>query len=94
MWGSSAQAPHLALMASLPSPQREVLVAVDLSPESAHALQWACEQFVRPGDRLNLLHIAPCISPPIEITHGTLLCRSHAFMVHANMCIVYQVQRE
>ncbi|GJS04846.1 universal stress protein PHOS32-like protein [Tanacetum coccineum] len=48
---------------SLPSPsltpQRKVAIAVDLSDESAYAVQWAVQHYLRPDDSVILLHVQP-----------------------------------
>ncbi|KAK9051973.1 hypothetical protein SSX86_028601 [Deinandra increscens subsp. villosa] len=37
--------------------QRRIAIAVDLSDESAFAVQWAVQNYLRPGDAVILLHI-------------------------------------
>ncbi|XP_024368033.1 universal stress protein PHOS32 isoform X2 [Physcomitrium patens] len=47
---------------SLPSARRcdrKVAIAVDLSDESAHAVEWAVENYLRPGDNVVVLHVRP-----------------------------------
>lgn len=44
---------------SSPSPQRKVAIAVDLSDESAYAVQWAVQHYLRPHDSVILLHVQP-----------------------------------
>ncbi|GJV50129.1 universal stress protein PHOS32-like protein [Tanacetum coccineum] len=39
--------------------QRRIGIAVDLSDESAFAVQWAVQNYLRPGDAVILLHIRP-----------------------------------
>ncbi|KAL1537452.1 Universal stress protein phos34, variant 2 [Salvia divinorum] len=39
--------------------QRKVAIAVDLSDESAHAVKWAVQNYLRPGDAVILLHVRP-----------------------------------
>ncbi|XP_008230189.1 PREDICTED: universal stress protein A-like protein [Prunus mume] len=39
--------------------QRKVAIAVDLSEESAFAVQWAVQNYLRPGDSVVLLHVRP-----------------------------------
>lgn len=41
------------------SSQRKVAIAVDLSDESAHAVRWAVENYLRPEDAVVLLHVCP-----------------------------------
>ncbi|XP_050384075.1 universal stress protein PHOS32-like [Argentina anserina] len=53
---SSAVLNHPSLS---PSPQRKVAIAVDLSDESAYAIRWAAENYLRPGDAVVLLHVRP-----------------------------------
>jgi nucleotide-binding universal stress UspA family protein len=38
---------------------RRVAIAVDLSDESAYAVKWAVENYLRPGDAVILLHVRP-----------------------------------
>jgi nucleotide-binding universal stress UspA family protein len=45
---------------SLTSPaNRRIGIAVDLSDESAYALRWAVQNYLRPGDSVILLHVRP-----------------------------------
>lgn len=39
--------------------QRKIAIAVDLSDESAHAVKWAVQNYLRPGDAVILLHVRP-----------------------------------
>ncbi|CAN0896943.1 Universal stress protein PHOS32 [Linum grandiflorum] len=39
--------------------QRRIAIAVDLSDESAHAVNWAVQNYLRPGDAVILLHVRP-----------------------------------
>ncbi|KAL5797729.1 hypothetical protein ACOSQ2_002549 [Xanthoceras sorbifolium] len=39
--------------------QRKIAIAVDLSDESAFAVRWAIENYLRPGDAVVLLHVRP-----------------------------------
>ncbi|XP_050368265.1 universal stress protein PHOS32 [Argentina anserina] len=41
------------------SAQRRIGIAVDLSDESAFAVQWAVQNYLRPGDAVVLLHVRP-----------------------------------
>ncbi|PWA69765.1 adenine nucleotide alpha hydrolases-like superfamily protein [Artemisia annua] len=41
------------------SSQRKVAIAVDLSDESAYAVQWAVQNYLRPNDSVILLHVQP-----------------------------------
>ncbi|GAB4831078.1 Universal stress protein phos32 [Ancistrocladus abbreviatus] len=38
---------------------RRIAIAVDLSDESAYAVRWAVQNYLRPGDAVILLHVAP-----------------------------------
>ncbi|KAG0497103.1 hypothetical protein HPP92_001794 [Vanilla planifolia] len=38
---------------------RRIAIAVDLSDESAHAVKWAVQNYLRPGDAVILLHVRP-----------------------------------
>ncbi|KAI4322598.1 hypothetical protein L6164_022275 [Bauhinia variegata] len=46
-----------------PSPtfgaQRRIAIAVDLSDESAYAVRWTVDNYLRPGDAVILLHVRP-----------------------------------
>lgn len=39
--------------------QRKIGIAVDLSDESAFAVQWAVQNYLRPGDAVILVHVRP-----------------------------------
>ncbi|KAK8521210.1 hypothetical protein V6N13_077325 [Hibiscus sabdariffa] len=39
--------------------KRRVAIAVDLSEESAYAVRWAVQNYLRPGDAVVLLHVCP-----------------------------------
>ncbi|CAN1783568.1 Universal stress protein PHOS32 [Linum perenne] len=39
--------------------QRRIAIAVDLSDESAHAVNWTVQNYLRPGDAVILLHVRP-----------------------------------
>lgn len=39
--------------------QRKIGVAVDLSDESAFAVRWAVQNYLRPGDAVVLVHVSP-----------------------------------
>jgi nucleotide-binding universal stress UspA family protein len=41
------------------SPHRRIAIAVDLSDESAYAVLWAVQNYLRPGDAVVLLHVRP-----------------------------------
>jgi nucleotide-binding universal stress UspA family protein len=41
------------------SHHRRLAIAVDLSDESAHAVRWAVDNYLRPGDAVILLHVRP-----------------------------------
>lgn len=38
---------------------RKMAIAVDLSDESAYAVKWAVDHYLRPGDAVALLHVRP-----------------------------------
>ncbi|CAJ1889448.1 unnamed protein product [Sphenostylis stenocarpa] len=48
--------PRFALTSSS---QRKIAIAVDLSDESAHAVRWAVQNYLRPGNAVILLHVRP-----------------------------------
>ncbi|XVF66927.1 hypothetical protein PTKIN_Ptkin10aG0079500 [Pterospermum kingtungense] len=39
--------------------QRRIAIAVDLSDDSAYAVRWAVQNYLRPGDAVILLHVRP-----------------------------------
>ncbi|CAA7022465.1 unnamed protein product, partial [Microthlaspi erraticum] len=39
--------------------RRKIGVAIDLSEESAFAVRWAVDHYIRPGDAVVLLHVSP-----------------------------------
>lgn len=41
------------------SSHRRIAIAVDLSNESAYAVKWAVQNYLRPGDAVILLHVRP-----------------------------------
>ncbi|XVE50431.1 hypothetical protein DITRI_Ditri01bG0161900 [Diplodiscus trichospermus] len=55
--------PHHPTSAATPTPtagaRRKLGVAVDLSDESAFAVRWAVQNYLRPGDAVILLHVSP-----------------------------------
>ncbi|KAE9620750.1 putative universal stress protein A [Lupinus albus] len=54
---------HHSSSAATPTPtagaRRKIGVAVDLSDESAYAVRWAVQNYIRPGDAVILLHVSP-----------------------------------
>uniref|UniRef100_A0A0D3G9H6 UspA domain-containing protein n=1 Tax=Oryza barthii TaxID=65489 RepID=A0A0D3G9H6_9ORYZ len=48
-----------AASASASSPHRRIAIAVDLSDESAFAVKWSVQNYLRPGDAVVLLHVRP-----------------------------------
>ncbi|XP_042441762.1 universal stress protein PHOS32-like isoform X1 [Zingiber officinale] len=68
-----AAASHAAIQPSSPSfffsaaaaanpsagSHRRIAIAVDLSDESAYAVKWAVQNYLRPGDAVILLHVRP-----------------------------------
>ncbi|KAL2327780.1 hypothetical protein Fmac_021207 [Flemingia macrophylla] len=55
--------PRHPASAATPTPtagaRRKIGVAVDLSDESAYAVRWAVQHYIRPGDAVILLHVSP-----------------------------------
>ncbi|XWS51990.1 hypothetical protein CRYUN_Cryun11dG0029100 [Craigia yunnanensis] len=55
--------PHHPTSAATPTPtagvRRKIGVAVDLSDESAFAVCWAVQNYLRPGDAVIILHVSP-----------------------------------
>ncbi|KAE8651301.1 universal stress protein PHOS32 isoform X1 [Cucumis sativus] len=60
---ASPRHPSAATPVATPTPtagaRRKVGVAVDLSEESAYAVHWAVQHYIRPGDAVILLHVSP-----------------------------------
>ncbi|KAL3565782.1 hypothetical protein D5086_033828 [Populus alba] len=52
----SVRSPSLS---TAPTANRRVAIAVDLSDESAYAVKWAVQNYLRPGDAVILLHVRP-----------------------------------
>ncbi|PRQ31511.1 putative universal stress protein A [Rosa chinensis] len=54
---------HSSPAGATPTPtagaRRKLGVAVDLSDESAYAVRWAVDHYIRPGDAVILLHVSP-----------------------------------
>jgi nucleotide-binding universal stress UspA family protein len=50
---------HPARFALPSGSHRKVAIAVDLSDESAYAVRWAVQNYLRPGDTVILLHVRP-----------------------------------
>ncbi|WOK96432.1 universal stress protein PHOS34-like isoform X1 [Canna indica] len=48
-----------AAAAASPGSHRRIAIAVDLSDESAYAVKWAVQNYLRPGDAVILLHVRP-----------------------------------
>ncbi|KAG6738101.1 hypothetical protein POTOM_059660 [Populus tomentosa] len=46
-------------LSTAPTANRRVAIAVDLSDESAYAVKWAVQNYLRPGDAVILLHVRP-----------------------------------
>ncbi|KAI4321899.1 hypothetical protein MLD38_035226 [Melastoma candidum] len=56
----SPRHPHTSSATPVSSATRKIGVAVDLSDESAHAVRWAVDHYLRPeGDAVVLLHVSP-----------------------------------
>ncbi|XP_011029385.1 PREDICTED: uncharacterized protein LOC105129141 [Populus euphratica] len=51
--------PHLHAATPTAGARRKIGVAVDLSDESAYAVSWAVDHYIRPGDAVILLHVSP-----------------------------------
>ncbi|KAK9007957.1 hypothetical protein V6N11_074866 [Hibiscus sabdariffa] len=51
--------PRVPLATPVSGAQRRVAIAVDLSDESAYAVRWAVQNYIRPGDAVILLHVRP-----------------------------------
>ncbi|XP_059292812.1 universal stress protein PHOS32 [Lycium ferocissimum] len=64
---SESDRPLTAIMHQPASPRfpstsgtnRKIAIAVDLSDESAYAVKWAVQNYLRPGDSVILLHVRP-----------------------------------
>lgn len=64
---SSSSSPHMqpsspSFLLTSPSTSgspRKIAIAVDLSDESAYAVRWASQNYLRPGDAVILLHVRP-----------------------------------
>ncbi|XP_022139521.1 universal stress protein PHOS32-like [Momordica charantia] len=60
---ASPRHPSAATPVATPTPtagaRRKIGVAVDLSEESAYAVHWAVQHYIRPGDAVILLHVSP-----------------------------------
>ncbi|KAI4322863.1 hypothetical protein L6164_022515 [Bauhinia variegata] len=60
---NSSSPRHHSAVAATPTPtagaRRKIGVAVDLSNESAYAVSWSVQHYIRPGDAVILLHVSP-----------------------------------
>lgn len=58
---STPASPSRLLLSSNPTSgtQRKIAIAVDLSDESAYAVKWAVQNYLRPADAVILLHVRP-----------------------------------
>ncbi|KAK4795256.1 hypothetical protein SAY86_013250 [Trapa natans] len=58
---SSPRHPSAAAASATPTAgaRRKIGVAVDLSDESAFAVRWSVDHYIRPGDAVVLLHVSP-----------------------------------
>ncbi|KAL8166869.1 hypothetical protein V2J09_008368 [Rumex salicifolius] len=56
---SSATATPVATETPTSGAARKIAIAVDLSDESAYAVKWAVDHYLRPGDAVVLLHVRP-----------------------------------
>lgn len=57
-------------------PERNVVLATSLTPESAAALTWAVQNFCRSGDAVHLVHVVRCLSTPSEVQHAASYSQS------------------
>lgn len=57
--GHLTQSPRVFFSSISASSPRRVAIAVDLSDESAYAVRWAVQNYLRPGDAVVLLHVRP-----------------------------------
>ncbi|KAJ4763825.1 Adenine nucleotide alpha hydrolases-like superfamily protein [Rhynchospora pubera] len=57
--GHLTQSPRVFFSSVSASSPRRVAIAVDLSDESAYAVRWAVQNYLRPGDAVVLLHVRP-----------------------------------
>lgn len=55
----SSDAAQSAFASGATGPNRKIAIAVDLSDESAFAVQWAVQNYLRPGDAVTMLHVRP-----------------------------------
>lgn len=51
--------PRFPFSTPIAGAQRRIAIAVDLSDESAYAVRWAVQNYLRPGDAVVLLHVRP-----------------------------------
>ncbi|EEF39680.1 universal stress protein PHOS34 [Ricinus communis] len=54
-----SSSPSLTTQTPTSTAQRRIAIAVDLSDESAYAVKWAVNNYLRPGDAVILLHVRP-----------------------------------
>ncbi|EFH43771.1 predicted protein [Arabidopsis lyrata subsp. lyrata] len=55
----SSSTPSAATPTPTAGARRKIGVAVDLSEESAFAVRWAVDHYIRPGDAVVILHVSP-----------------------------------
>ncbi|KAJ8761609.1 hypothetical protein K2173_004385 [Erythroxylum novogranatense] len=53
------QSPRYPMSTPTFGAQRKIGIAVDLSDESAFAVKWAVQNYLRPGDAVTLVHVQP-----------------------------------
>ncbi|KAM7271096.1 hypothetical protein ACFE04_030310 [Oxalis oulophora] len=51
--------PSTPVIPTLSQTNRKIAIAVDLSDESAYAVKWAVNNYLKPGDTVVLLHVRP-----------------------------------
>ncbi|KAK8482130.1 hypothetical protein V6N13_017679 [Hibiscus sabdariffa] len=56
---TSPRVPLTTVTTPVTGAQRRIAIAVDLSDESAYAVRWAVQNYLRPGDAVVLLHVRP-----------------------------------
>lgn len=49
---------------------RAILVAVEDTPNSQKAFEWAVDQFYQSKDTINLVSVLKCMPPSLEVYHG------------------------
>jgi nucleotide-binding universal stress UspA family protein len=57
--GPRARRPAARIHGHRPPPHARIVISVDLSDESAFAVKWAVQNYLRTGDAVVLLHVRP-----------------------------------